>query len=52
MCSSSWGGCPADWSAIVPAASGSTTPVWQRRYEPTRALPNFTPHPAPWDACG
>ncbi|MFJ8312998.1 MULTISPECIES: nitric oxide synthase oxygenase [unclassified Streptomyces] len=40
--------CPADWSAIVPATSGSTTPIWQRRYEPTRAHPNFSPHPAPW----
>ncbi|MGW3041170.1 nitric oxide synthase oxygenase [Kitasatospora sp. NPDC001159] len=40
--------CPADWSAIVPATSGSTTPVWQRRYEPTRALPNFSPHQVPW----
>ncbi|MFI9100743.1 nitric oxide synthase oxygenase [Streptomyces fildesensis] len=39
--------CPADWSAIVPATSGSTTAVWQRRYEPTRTLPNFSPHPAP-----
>ncbi|MEZ0092332.1 nitric oxide synthase oxygenase [Streptacidiphilus sp. EB129] len=39
--------CPADWSAIVPATSGSTTPIWQRRYEPTRERPNFTPHPAP-----
>lgn len=38
-------GCPADWSAIVPATSGSTTPVWQRRYEPTRQRPNFSPHP-------
>ncbi|MEY9967856.1 nitric-oxide synthase [Streptacidiphilus sp. MAP12-16] len=43
--------CPADWSAIVPATSGSTTPVWQRRYEPTRTRPNFSPHPAPWP-CG
>ncbi|MFI6683197.1 nitric oxide synthase oxygenase [Streptomyces sp. NPDC050485] len=41
-------GCPADWSAIVPATSGSTTPIWQRRYEPTRALPNFSPQPVPW----
>ena len=40
--------CPADWAAIVPATSGSTTPVWQRRYEPTRALPNFSSHPLPW----
>ncbi|MDH6579908.1 nitric oxide synthase oxygenase [Kitasatospora sp. MAP5-34] len=40
--------CPADWSAIVPATSGSTTPVWQRRYEVTRARPNFAPHQAPW----
>lgn len=39
--------CPADWSAIVPATSGSTTPVWQRRYEPTRTNPNFSPHPVP-----
>ncbi|MEU8975834.1 nitric oxide synthase oxygenase [Streptomyces monashensis] len=45
-------GCPADWSAIVPATSGSTTPVWQRRYEPTRTLPNFTPHPVPWPSGG
>ncbi|MDH6120151.1 nitric oxide synthase oxygenase [Kitasatospora sp. GAS204B] len=44
--------CPADWSAIVPATSGSTTPVWQRRYEPTRQRPNFSPHPAPWPAGG
>ncbi|MDH6137940.1 nitric-oxide synthase [Kitasatospora sp. MAA4] len=44
--------CPADWSAIVPATSGSTTPVWQRRYEPTRARPNFAPHPAPWASGG
>ena len=44
-------GCPADWSAIVPATSGSTTPVWQRRYEPTRARPNFAPQPVPWP-CG
>ena len=36
--------CPADWSAIVPATSGSTTPVWQRRYEATRVHPNFSPH--------
>ncbi|CAM5711392.1 nitric oxide synthase oxygenase [Streptomyces viridifaciens] len=43
-------GCPADWSAIVPATSGSTTPIWQRRYEPTRERPNFTPHPVPWAA--
>ncbi|TQF02845.1 nitric oxide synthase oxygenase [Kitasatospora acidiphila] len=42
--------CPADWSAIVPATSGSTTPVWQRRYEPTKALPNFSPHQVPWAA--
>ncbi|MDH6108541.1 nitric-oxide synthase [Kitasatospora sp. MAP12-15] len=41
-------GCPADWSAIVPATSGSTTPIWQRRYEPTRVRPNFAPHPVPW----
>ncbi|MFI9272034.1 nitric oxide synthase oxygenase [Kitasatospora sp. NPDC052896] len=41
-------GCPADWSAIVPATSGSTTPVWQRRYLPTRVLPNFSPQPVPW----
>lgn len=40
--------CPADWSAIVPATSGSTTPVWQRRYEATRVHPNFSPQPAPW----
>jgi len=45
-------GCPADWSAIVPATSGSTTPVWQRRYEPTRARPNFAPQPVPWPAGG
>ncbi|XDO64261.1 nitric oxide synthase oxygenase [Streptomyces sp. RLB1-33] len=45
-------GCPADWSAIVPATSGSTTPVWQRRYEPTRSLPNFSPHPVPWPTGG
>ncbi|MEU1630569.1 nitric oxide synthase oxygenase [Streptomyces sp. NPDC020096] len=45
-------GCPADWSAIVPATSGSTTPIWQRRYEPTRARPNFTPHPLPWPTGG
>lgn len=44
--------CPADWSAIVPATSGSTTPVWQRRYEATRIRPNFSPHPAPWPAGG
>ena len=43
--------CPADWSAIVPATSGSTTPVWQRRYEPTRERPNFSPQPVPW-SCG
>ncbi|MEY9847156.1 nitric-oxide synthase [Streptacidiphilus sp. BW17] len=43
--------CPADWSAIVPATSGSTTPVWQRRYEPTRVRPNFSPSPTPWH-CG
>lgn len=43
-------GCPADWSAIVPATSGSTTPVWQRRCRPTRALPNFFPHQVPWVA--
>ncbi|GAB2714170.1 nitric oxide synthase oxygenase [Kitasatospora kifunensis] len=42
--------CPADWSAIVPATSGSTTPVWQRRYEPTRALPNFAPQPTLWSS--
>ncbi|MDH6140400.1 nitric-oxide synthase [Kitasatospora sp. GP30] len=41
-------GCPADWSAIVPATSGSTTPVWQRRYEPTRVHPNFAPQPTLW----
>ncbi|WP_181799575.1 nitric oxide synthase oxygenase [Kitasatospora acidiphila] len=41
-------GCPADWSAIVPATSGSTTPVWQRRYEPTRVHPNFAPQPPLW----
>nr|WP_236045703.1 nitric oxide synthase oxygenase [Streptacidiphilus fuscans] len=44
--------CPADWSSIVPATSGSTPPAWQRRYEPTRALPNFSPHPAWWQAEG
>ncbi|WP_370117442.1 nitric oxide synthase oxygenase [Streptacidiphilus sp. MAP12-33] len=44
--------CPADWSAIVPATSGSTTAVWQRRYEPTRLRPNFTPQPAPWPEGG
>jgi nitric-oxide synthase, bacterial len=44
--------CPADWSAIVPATSGSTTPVWQRRYEPTRAHPNFSPQPTPWPPSG
>lgn len=42
--------CPADWSAIVPATSGSATPVWQRRYEPTRERPNFFPHQLPWAA--
>ncbi|GAA1986610.1 nitric oxide synthase oxygenase [Kitasatospora viridis] len=41
-------GCPADWSAIAPAISGSTTPVWQRRYEPTRVLPNFAPQTDSW----
>lgn len=41
-------GCPADWSAIVPATSGSTTPVWQRHYEPTVLRPNFLPQPDPW----
>ena len=45
-------GCPADWSAIVPATSGSTTPVWQRRYEPTRERPNFSPQPVPWPSGG
>ncbi|KOU51980.1 hypothetical protein ADK54_08025 [Streptomyces sp. WM6378] len=45
-------GCPADWSAIVPATSGSTTPIWQRRYEPTRTLPNFAPQPVPWPTGG
>ncbi|MEU5306678.1 nitric oxide synthase oxygenase [Streptomyces noursei] len=45
-------GCPADWSAIVPATSGSTTPIWQRRYEPTRTLPNFSPQPVPWPTGG
>ncbi|MBD0690871.1 hypothetical protein BG452_32660 [Streptomyces sp. CBMA123] len=44
--------CPADWSAIVPATSGSTTPVWQRRYEPTRERPNFFPQQAPWPPSG
>jgi len=44
--------CPADWSAIVPATSGSTTPVWQRRYEATRDRPNFSPHPVPWPTSG
>ncbi|QUW78418.1 hypothetical protein SMIR_04120 [Streptomyces mirabilis] len=36
----------------MPATSGSTTPVWQRRYEPTRSLPNFSPHPVPWPTGG
>ncbi|WP_083974125.1 nitric oxide synthase oxygenase [Kitasatospora mediocidica] len=40
--------CPADWAAIVPATSGSTTPVWQRRHEPTRERPTFSPHQVPW----
>ncbi|MEV7928210.1 nitric oxide synthase oxygenase [Kitasatospora sp. NPDC088779] len=44
--------CPADWSAIVPATSGSTTPVWQRRYDATRVLPNFSPHPPSCPAQG
>ncbi|MFF2080819.1 hypothetical protein ACFVXG_39385 [Kitasatospora sp. NPDC058162] len=30
----------------------TSTPVWQRRYEPSRALPNFSPHQMPWAAGG
>ncbi|WP_198045631.1 nitric oxide synthase oxygenase [Kitasatospora mediocidica] len=44
--------CPADWSAIVPATSGSTTPIWQRRYDATRIHPNFAPQPVPWTSGG
>ena len=31
----------AHWELIVPPIGGSATPLWQRRYEPTIARPNF-----------
>jgi nitric-oxide synthase len=40
--------CPADWSLIVPATSGSTTPVWQRRYDNVVRMPNFAGQEPVW----
>lgn len=39
---------PACWDLIVPPISGSATPVWRRRYQPTVVRPNFFDQPGPY----
>jgi nitric-oxide synthase len=35
------------WDWLVPPISGSTTPLWNRSYDPTEFSPNFLPQPRP-----
>jgi nitric-oxide synthase len=35
------------WDWLVPPMSGSTTPLWNRSYDPTEFSPNFLPQPWP-----
>ena len=34
------------WSWLIPPLSGSTTPLWNRTYDPTEYSPNFLPQPS------
>jgi len=34
------------WDWLVPPLSGSTTPLWNRSYDPTEFSPNFLPQPS------
>jgi nitric-oxide synthase len=37
------------WDWLVPPLSGSTTPLWQRQYDPCEYSPNFHYQANPWD---
>jgi nitric-oxide synthase, bacterial len=42
----------ADWSWIVPPISGSTTPVFHRKFKHRTLKPNFFPQSKPWEQGG